>query len=181
MEFLCYHRDRVGSLGLRQKLLEAHWSYMDGFAAELIARGPTFAPDETPSGSVHIAALPDVDAARAFAFEEPGYQAGMYRDILIRRYENLLGRTMWEFPGDLDGEDRHFVLGLGEGEPADTELPVNGDDLLAYGSLYSDDGTQWLGTAALVRAPDAEAARAILTAERYASIEVHPWTRGGRR
>lgn len=182
MEFLCYHRDRAGSLPLREKLLEDHWSYMDGFAAELIARGPTFTvPEDLPTGSVHIADLPDAAAARAFAFEEPGYQAGMYRDILLRRYVNHLGRTMWEFPGGLRGEDRHFVLGLGEGEPADLDLSARSGDLLAHGSLYSDDGTRWLGTAVLIREPDPEAARAILTAERYASIEVHPWECGGRR
>src|SRR5436309_10784074 len=54
MEFLCYHRDRPGSLALRDELLEEHWSYMDRYAAEMIARGPTLADDgDTPTGSVH--------------------------------------------------------------------------------------------------------------------------------
>ncbi|MFD0855831.1 YciI family protein, partial [Actinomadura adrarensis] len=76
MEFFVHHRDRPGSLPLRMELLEEHWSYMDRYAAEMIARGPTFAEDgETPSGSVHIVDLPDVAAARAFAFDEPCYQA----------------------------------------------------------------------------------------------------------
>lgn len=99
MEFFCYHRDRPGSLELRDQLLEEHWSYMDLFAAQMIARGPTFAADgDTPSGSVHIVDLPDAAAARAFAFDEPNYQAGVYRDVLLRRWRNLLGRTMWDFP-----------------------------------------------------------------------------------
>jgi len=51
MEFFCYHRDRPGSGGLRDELLAEHWSYMDRFSAELIARGPTFAGDEV-SGRV---------------------------------------------------------------------------------------------------------------------------------
>ena len=38
MEFFCYHRDRAGSAALRAELREQHWYYMDGFAAELIAR-----------------------------------------------------------------------------------------------------------------------------------------------
>lgn len=45
MEFLCYHRDRAGSLALRDELLEAHWSYMDGFGEEMIVRGPTLTGD----------------------------------------------------------------------------------------------------------------------------------------
>ncbi|OAR24265.1 hypothetical protein A8W25_17695 [Streptomyces sp. ERV7] len=182
MEFFCYHRDRPGSLPLRGQLLEAHWSYMDGFEKELIARGPTFAEDgETPSGSMHIVDLPNPAAARAFAFEEPNYQAGAYRDVLVRRWRNLLGRTMWDFPGGRTDGNRYLVLGLGSGEPGDLVVPSDRDDLIAYGPLLSDDGATWVGTVALVRAPDAATARAVLTADRYADIEVHDWEFGGRR
>ncbi len=100
MEFFCYHCDRPGSLRLREELVEEHWSYMDRYQAEMIARGPTFAGD--------------------------------------------------------------------------------GDDLIAYGPLLSDDGALWLGTAVLIRAQDPDAARAVLTADRYAGIEVHDWDFGGR-
>ena len=31
VEFFCYHRDRPGSLALRDELLEEHWSYMDRY------------------------------------------------------------------------------------------------------------------------------------------------------
>ena len=182
MEFLCYHRDRTGSLPLRHELLEAHWSYMDQYAKELIARGPTFADDgETLTGSVHIVDVPDAAAARAFAFDEPNYQAGAYRDVLLRRWRNLLGRTMWEFGGGATGGNRYLVLGLGSGPAADLDLPSERDELIAYGPLLSDDGDTWLGTAVLLRAPDPETARAVLTADRYAEIEVHAWEFGGRR
>jgi uncharacterized protein YciI len=182
MEFLCYHRDRVGSAALRDELLDAHWSYMDRYAAEMIARGPTLTDDgETATGSVHILDLPDPAAARAFAFDEPNYQAGVYRDVLLRRWRNLLGRTMWEFPGGRSGGNRYLVLGLGSGSPAEADdVPSGREDLIAYGPLLSDSGDAWLGTAALIRAPDPFAARAILTPERYAEIEVHNWQFGGR-
>ncbi|GAA2939390.1 MULTISPECIES: YciI family protein [Streptomyces] len=181
MEFFCYHRDRPGSLALRHELLEEHWSYMDRYTAEMIARGPTLAADrDTPTGSVHILDLPDPAAARAFAFDEPGYQAGVYRDVVLRRWRNALGRTMWDFPGGPEDGDRHLVLGLGAGPAADLAVPPGRDDLIAYGPLLSDDGSAWLGTAALVRAPDQRTARSVLTADRYADIEVHPWQFGGR-
>ncbi|MER5406437.1 YciI family protein [Streptomyces sp. NPDC002769] len=181
MEFLCYHQDRPGSLALRDQLLEEHWSYMDRYAKEMIARGPTFAgDDETPTGSVHIVDLPDPAAARAFAFDEPGYRAGVYRDVLLRRWRNTLGRTMWDFPGGRTGGDRYLVLGLGTGQAVDLAVPPGRDELIAYGPLLSDDGADWLGTAALVRAPGPEAARAVLTADRYACVEVHDWRFGGR-
>jgi len=181
MEFFCYHRDRAGSAELRSELLEEHRSYMDQYAAQMIARGPTFAGDgDTPSGSVHILDLPGPAAARAFAFDEPNYQAGVYRDVLLRRWHNSLGRTMWDFPGGLAGGNRYLVLGLGAGKAADLAVPPGRDELIAYGPLLSDSGAAWLGTAVLVRAPDPEAARAILTPSRYASTEVHSWAFGGR-
>ncbi|MGW1129375.1 YciI family protein [Streptomyces sp. NPDC002526] len=183
MEYFCYHRDRPGSLALREELLEEHWSYMDRYAKELIARGPTFAADgETPTGSVHIVDLPDAATARAFAFDEPNYQAGAYRDVLIRRWRNVLGRTMWDFPGGSEGGNRYLVIGFGEGPAADPGLPTAAqDDLIAYGPLLSDDGGTWLGTACLLRAASPDEARAVLTADRYADIEVHDWEFGGRR
>ena len=179
MEFFCYHRDRPGSLALREEMLEEHWSYMDGFASKMIARGPTLDGD-TVTGSVHILDLHDPAAARAFAFHEPNYQAGAYRDVLLRRWRNTLGRTMWDFAGGRTGGNRYLVLGLGAGEAADLALPPGADELIAYGPLLSDDGITWLGTAVLVRAPDPDTARAILTPDRYAEIEVHEWQFGGR-
>ncbi|MER8070714.1 YciI family protein [Streptomyces sp. NPDC094034] len=181
MEFLCYHRDRPDSAVLRYELLEEHWSYMDQYAKEMIARGPTLADDgDTPTGSVHMVDLPDPTAARAFAFDEPNYQAGVYRDVLLRRWRNTLGRTMWDFSGGRTGGNRYLVLGLGTGQAVDLAVPPVRDDLIAYGPLLSDDGATWLGTAVLIRAPDPETARAVLTSDGYADIEVHNWQFGGR-
>jgi uncharacterized protein len=179
VEFFCYHRDRPGSVSLREELVEEHWAYMDRYETEMIARGPTLA-GETPTGSVHIVDLPDPAAARAFAFDEPGYQAGVYRDVLLRRWRNMLGRTMWDFPGGRTGGNRYLVLGLGTEPAADLAVPPDRDELIAFGPLLSDNGATWLGTAALTRAPDPDTARAILTPARYAGVEVHTWQFGGR-
>ncbi|MFJ4094817.1 YciI family protein [Kitasatospora sp. NPDC089913] len=183
MEFFVHHRDRPGSEGLREELREEHWSYMDRYATEMIARGPTLSGDgdtATATGSVHIVDLPDPAAARAFAFDEPGYQAGMYRDVLVRRWRNVLGRTMWDFPGGRTGGNRYLVLGLGTGHDTDLVAPPDPDELIAYGPLLSDSGATWLGTAALLRAPDPQTARAVLPPDRYAAVEVHDWQFGGR-
>jgi uncharacterized protein YciI len=181
MEFFCYHRDRPGSAALRDELLEAHWSYMDRYATQMIARGPTLARDgTTPTGSVHIVDLPNSVAARAFAFDEPNYQAGVYRDVLLRRWRNMLGRTMWDFPGGRTRGNRYLVLGLGTRPAVSLAGPADQDELIAYGPLLSDNGTSWLGTAVLVRAQDPDVARTVLTPGHYAGIEVHNWQFGGR-
>ena len=138
MEYFCYHRDRPGSVALREELLEAHWSYMDRYATEMIARGPTLAGDgDTPTGSVHIVDLPDAAAARAFVFDEPNYQAGVYRDVLLRRWRNMLGRTMWDFPGGRSDGSRYLVLGLGPETAAERTVPSDRDNLIVYGPLLS--------------------------------------------
>jgi uncharacterized protein YciI len=179
VEFLCYHRDRAGSDPLRDELGEAHWTYMDGSADRMILRGPTLTEDrEFATGSIHILDLPGPAEARAFAFEEPNYQAGVYRDVLLRRWSNRLGRTMWQFPRYRD--DPHFlVLGFGEPRPiqgAPDESPtVDTDRLIAVGPLLTDDGMTWLGSAVVLKAPTPDEARAVLTESAYAQVEVHSW------
>ena len=180
MEFFCYHRDRPGSGSLRIEMVEQHWSYMDGFAATMIARGPTFTSDGTLTGSVHILDLPDPAAARTFAFEEPGYQAGAYRDVMLRRWENSLGRTMWDVGGGRPGSDRYLVLGFALEPAADAVGPALGDEVIVGGPLLSDDGSLVLGAAVLLEAPDADAARDVLSVDRYVGVEVHRWRPGGR-
>jgi uncharacterized protein YciI len=152
-------------------MVEQHWSYMDRFAATMIARGPTFTRDGTLTGSVHMLGLPGPDEARAFAFDEPGYQAGAYRDVLLRRWKNAVGRTMWEFHGSRAGNNRYLVLGFTlEPAPDATELPLR-DEVIVGGPLLSDDGTSGLGTAVLLEAPDADSARDALPADGYVGVE----------
>jgi hypothetical protein len=100
--------------------------------------------------------------------------------VLLRRWRNALGRTMWDFPGGRTGGSRYLVLGFGAGPAVDLAVPFDRDELIAYGPLLSDDGATWLGTAVLVRAPDTDRARAVLTPDRHADIEVHNWAFGGR-
>ncbi|ROO84909.1 hypothetical protein EDD29_2440 [Actinocorallia herbida] len=181
MEFFCYHRDRPGSRALRMANGERHWSYMDGFAAQMIARGPTWNPEEDiPTGSVHILDLPSPDAARAFAFNEPNYQSGAYRDVMLRRWHNTLGRTMWDYPLASLNDDAYLLIALAASATPADELPPPSPSLIAYGPLLSDDATTWLGTAALLRSDSPTTASTFLTTPAYASIELHPWSPGGR-
>ena len=60
VEFFGYHRDRPGSATLRDELREKHWSYMDRYATELIARGPTLSADGgTATAASYPLRLPD--------------------------------------------------------------------------------------------------------------------------
>ncbi|MFT4217281.1 MAG: YciI family protein [Micropruina sp.] len=179
MEFLVFHRDRSHATKLRRQLVERHWDYMDGFAGELIARGPTLSrSDSSPTGSVHIVDLPNPAAAWAFAFNEPNYRAGVCRDVMVRRWRNLLDRTMWQFPSGREGAHRYFVLGLGT-TSARLSAPPDTSDLIAFGPLLTDDGLTELGAAALVRASSPATASEIFGNE-FVDVEVHGWEFGGR-
>jgi uncharacterized protein len=165
----------------------------------MIARGPTLTPDRTTwTGSMHMVDLPDAQAARAFAFQEPFYRAGVYDQVLVRRWRNTLSRTMWEYPFE-PGDDRRFLV-IARGKPgveaARQELeaaqrrwfgePGYRDGLILRGPLLADDGAGWVGSALLVQLPDRAAVAAMwagapyVQGGLYASVEIHDWQFGGR-
>src|SRR5262245_14137209 len=110
-DYFVYGRDAPGVGETLEALSPAHWDYMDRFADRLLARGPTLSPDgEEHTGSVHVVTVPDSAAARRFADEEPFRQAGAYADVLVVRYLNLLGRTMWERPPASDLVESTFLV-----------------------------------------------------------------------
>ena len=197
MEFFVYGRVRPGTGALLETLVETHWSYMDGFADEMIARGPTLTGDRTTgTGSMHIVDLPDVEAARAFAFEEPYFRAGAFDDVLVRRWRNAMGRTMWDFVGDPAGLPRFLILshaapGVSAKHDALLDehrryLAEHAEQFIVRGPLLSDDGTEWQGNATLVEMRDRAVVDAFVVGEPFAradlfsSIEIHDWQFGGR-
>jgi uncharacterized protein YciI len=163
-------------------LNEAHWSYMDRFAGSMIARGPTLAPDrETWTGSVHVLGLPDADAARRFVADEPYNRAGLYEEHSIWVFENVLGRTMWEFAGGQANEPRFLVIAEGSSEP----MPLAGlrERLILYGTLRSDPDDPATGVALAVQAPTRAAVDALAheAVSPRARMQVYDWEFGGRR
>jgi hypothetical protein len=191
VDFFVLNRDAADAAALRadQKLLEEHWSYMDGFAATMVARGPTLDMDgETATGSLHILALPSVEAAREFVALEPNNRAGVYREHLIWRFENLLGRSMWEFAGQPE-QSRFLIVvrsHLGWDVSAETLPPELLDRLILYGALTTLDGAEPIGVAWAIEAADRETVDALIEERRtgfgaFSEIEVHTWEFGGRR
>ena len=191
LDFFVYSRDAPDVAELRDdpELLEQHWSYMDGFAESMIARGPTLGPDrETATGSLHVLALPDVAAVHEFVALEPNNRAGVYREHVVWRFENLLGRSMWDFSSPAT-EPRFLVVGrsqLARPAPAET-LPADLlERLILYGTLTTLDGAEPAGVALALQAPDRAAVDALMNDERtglgaLSEVEIHNWEFGGRR
>ena len=186
LDFFVYSRDAPGTEALRDddELLEEHWSYMDRFAASMIARGPTFGSDrETVTGSLHVVGLPSVDAVHEFVAREPNNRAGVYAEHSVWRFENLLG-------------PRFLIIAHTHGSPetAARERPVQRaslstelrKQLIVYGALRTLDDAALVGLALAVQARDRQAVDTLLDQGRagltaFPSIEIHDWEFGGRR
>lgn len=191
MDFFVYSRDAADSARLRddQELLEQHWSYMDRFAESMIARGPTLGANrDTATGSLHVLMLPSVGAAREFVALEPNNRAGVYGEHMVWRFENLLGRTMWDFSSQR-AEPLFLIIGrssAGRPVPAETLPAELLERLVLYGALTTLEGDAAIGVALVLQALDRDAVEALIENGRtglgeFSQIEVHNWEFGGRR
>jgi uncharacterized protein len=196
LAYVFYCRGKPGAGTLAEEHTEAHWSFMDQYAATMIARGPTLSDDGTEwTGSLHIVDLPDAAAAQVFAFDEPYYRAGVFGEVFMRRWRNELGRTMWEFQGDPDRHQRFLIIGHGKPDASEQRgsLPLrqrflqdHRSQVIVSGLLLSDDDATWVGDIMLAEAPDRAAVEALVESDPFAqaglyqSVEIHRWRFGGR-
>jgi uncharacterized protein len=164
-------------------LNEAHWAYMDRFADGMIARGPTLASDRvTWTGSLHIVDLPNAEAAHQFVEREPYNRAGLFERHLVRRFHNLLGRTMWEAPRGSD-EPRFLVIAHAPAVPLPDIAP---ERLIVHGELLTPDEGRQVGFALALQAPTRQPVEALLGSgparpDEDLAVQVHDWEFGGRR
>jgi uncharacterized protein len=173
---------------------EEHWSYMDRFVDGMVARGPTLAADRaTWTGSLHVVDLPNAEAAREFVEREPYNRAGLFEHHVIRRFENLLGRTMWESPRS-SGDPRFLLIadrldeagehGSAKPLPDFTALPR--ERLIVHGELLTPDEARPVGVVLALEAPTREAVAALLGGgqaglDEHFDVEILDWEFGGRR
>ena len=193
IDFFVYSRatPSAGNAEHDPALDEAHWSYMDRFADGMTARGPTLGADRARwTGSVHIVDLASAEAAREFVEREPYNRSGLFEQHVIRRFENLLGRTMWDFPAG-SSDPRFLVIATATGEHApDVPLPdfdaPPREHLIVHGELLTLDDAKPAGRVVALQAPTREAAVALLGdgqagLHEHHDVQILDWTFGGRR
>ena len=83
MEYFFYCRGRPGTEALLEELAEAHWSFMDGYAESMIARGPTLTSD----GSALLLQVRDRAAVETMLAGAPYVQAGLYLSMEIHDWQ----------------------------------------------------------------------------------------------
>jgi len=193
MDFLILGRAVVDADdGDTPELDEAHWSYMDAFAGRMTARGPTLSPDrQTWTGSLHVVDLPDLQAAQEFAVNDPYHRAGLFADHLVRRFDDLLGRTMWDFTRRDD--DLPFLVladgGNDTGPRKPAAAPVSAalaERLVVRGLLGTPQAPGSSGVVLALVAPGPDDVRAMIAAEPAVLdgrpvTQLHAWEFGGRR
>ena len=173
MDFLFYCRDKPGVGALLEQNVEAHWSFMDGYADRLLVRGPTLSDDgEEHTGSLHIVRLEDVAETETFAYQEPFYRAGAYGAVTILRWQDRLGRPIRDF-APIGADPLFFAIG-----PGTPDLTRLRDRCAAYGFTRAIDHAKWNGFAAILQAASPDAVHAMLSYTPAA--EVRRWRVGGR-
>jgi hypothetical protein len=157
---------------------------MDRFADGMVARGPTLGADRaTWTGSLHIVDLPSAEAACEFVEHEPYNRAGLFEQHLIRRFNNLLGRTMWDFPATPD--DPRFLV-IAHAVPLPDLTSLGRERVIVYGELGTADEATPVGVALALQAPTRQEVDALLTAAQpglagHFDLEILDWEFGGRR
>lgn len=168
---------------------EQHWSYTDPYTATMIARGPTLDSERHEwTGSIHILDLPDLDTVRRYIENEPYHRAGAYRGHQVWRFDDLLGRTMWD-TARIPDHTLYFVLIDAD---CDAKVPTEqgrsgaADCLIVLGSLRdpSTDNPQGVALAAQVPSRnelDSVLEHTIGPPVNQGDIEIIDWEFGGRR
>ncbi len=193
MDYLFFCRDKPGTVDALDRLAEAHWSFMDGYADRLLARGPSLSEDGAEhAGSLHIVRLATREEAEAFVYREPFHAAGLYAEVMIRSWQDLLGRTMREY--ETRSDDPMFLVLAHADAPMDGFVDAHRgfaakhrDRMVVYGSMFSPDGGAWRGFAEILQMPSRAAVEAVLAEDpvishgAIARLDVHRWCVGGRR
>ncbi len=95
MLFLCYCRDKPGSLDLRLATRDEHLAYVAGFADKLKLAGPVTLEDgETMAGSLLIFDVESQAEVEAFSAGDPYTRAGLFESVDIRPFKQSLGTPL---------------------------------------------------------------------------------------
>ncbi|SEP05273.1 hypothetical protein SAMN04490248_12151 [Salinihabitans flavidus] len=90
MLFALIARDRPGAHDIRKANRDAHLAYVKETGVVVLA-GPLLDDDGAMIGSLLILDLPDKDAARAWADNDPYAKAGLFESVTINAWKKVIG------------------------------------------------------------------------------------------
>ncbi|MEK9677884.1 MAG: YciI family protein, partial [Rhodospirillaceae bacterium] len=164
---------------------------------QLIQRGPVMDTNDVSNvlGSTHIVEVETKEQADVFAFEEPFYKNGVFKDVRMMGFELELGRTQFVFESNPDWP-RFFVYcpARTAGESKRKELRDEhhayckdfDENFVCRGAILAEDGS-WNGQVFFIEAKDVSVVEGFLEDEPYnaaglyAETQINRWTMGGPR
>ncbi|MEL6452892.1 MAG: YciI family protein [Pseudomonadota bacterium] len=90
MLFALMAHDKDGALDVRMENRPAHLAYLDSTGVVTQA-GPFLDADGNPCGSLIVLDVADMAAAQAWADADPYAQAGLFRDVQIMAWKQVIG------------------------------------------------------------------------------------------
>ncbi|MEM6373203.1 MAG: YciI family protein [Pseudomonadota bacterium] len=82
--------DKPDALSVRMENRPDHLAYLDETGVVRKA-GPFLDPEGQPCGSLIVLDVPDLAAARAWAENDPYAKAGLFRDVQITAWKQVMG------------------------------------------------------------------------------------------
>jgi hypothetical protein len=87
---ICF--DNPNSTGLRAEVRPKHLAYIEKHKTRVKVAGPFLSDDgQTMVGSLIIIEAEDIDAARAFAADDPYQRAGLFAEVDVKPWRWIVG------------------------------------------------------------------------------------------
>ncbi|MEX0309731.1 MAG: YciI family protein [Tateyamaria sp.] len=90
MQFALMAFDKEGALDVRMQNRPAHLAYLDSTGVVKQA-GPFLDADGNPCGSLIVLDVETMDAAQSWADNDPYAKAGLFRDVQIQAWKQVIG------------------------------------------------------------------------------------------
>lgn len=188
-----------GGVEARAAALEPHLAYLRASRDQIRFAGPLLedavADDggEIARGSLTLLDAPDRAAAEAWIAEEPYNKAGAFDEVTVTRWSSSMDFRQLDYPRTegwqqfaitaIDGPDGKAKRDEVADEHHKFQASVM-DRYIARGPMFSDDGTELIGSFFIVEFPDRAACDAFLAAEPlnhggvFKDITVESWRYG---
>ena len=195
MQYFAWGINKPGVKEKRTALIRAHWDFIAQYNDDLIARGPVMDANNHSEviGSIHIVDLPDAGAVETFVHDEPFADAGLFREIIVKRFRLELNRTQFSFQstGDYPRFFIYCTASIDKIAPDDALTRAHqaymlefDQHVICHGALLGRRG-DWQGKVFFVEFSDERKAREFLESEPlnlgglYNNTKFHRWTMGG--
>ena len=183
-----------GGLEAREAAMDAHQAYLRATEPQIRFSGPLLADDgKTPAGAMALIDAPDKAAAQAWVDNEGYNQGGAFGETSIVRWSSSMQLRYNDYPRTAGWEQ--FVITAIDGPDAEARrAAVAGahhkfqasvmDRYVARGPMFSDDGTQMIGSMMIMEYPDQAACNEFWEGEPlnyggvFADVTIERWRYG---